>query len=132
MGLFDTVAAGAEPGPEFQGQLLSALLPSGSIDILFPSGLLGNGTYEIEWEGAMSAGPMAMPTGTGRVTMTGFDATMALVDGLPQEMKDQALPVMGMARGIAQVQDDGSLLWEIDATEPGTFKINGMDLMGMQ
>lgn len=131
LGLFD-LAPGAEPGPEFGGQLLQALLPDGSVDIVFPSGLLANGTYAIEWEGRMSAGPMAMPTGTGRVTMTGFDAAMGLVDGLPQEMKDQALPVMGIARGIAQVQDDGSLLWEIDATQPGTFKINGMDLMGMQ
>jgi hypothetical protein len=131
VGLFD-LAPGADPGPEFEGRLLQALLPDGTIDIVFPSGLLGNRTYEIEWEGRITAGPMAMPTGSGRVTMTGFDATLGLVDGLPQEMKDQVLPVMGMARGIARVQDDGSLLWEIDATRPGTFKINGMDLMGMQ
>ncbi|HMO09401.1 MAG TPA: hypothetical protein PKD10_17415 [Paracoccaceae bacterium] len=131
LGLFD-LAPGSRPGPEFEGQLLTALLPSGSVDIVFGAGLLGNRTYEIEWEGRISAGPMAMPTGTGRVTMAGFDDTMGLVDSLPQEMKDQALPVMGMARGIAQVQADGSLLWEIDATKPGTFKVNGMDLMGMQ
>lgn len=131
LGLFD-LAPGTEPGPEFEGQLLEALLPEGTVDIVLGAGLLSNTTYEIEWEGRMTAGPAAMPTGTGRITMTGFDDTMGLVDGLPQEMKDQALPVMGMARGIATVQEDGSLLWEIDATQPGTFKINGMDLMGMQ
>ncbi len=37
-----------------------------------------------------------------------------------------------MARGLAKDQGDGTLVWEIDATQPGTFKVNGMDLMGMQ
>lgn len=131
LGLLD-LPPGAEPGPEFDRQFMSATLPGGSLDFVFGAGLLGNRSYEIEWEGRMTAGPGDVPTGAGRVTMLGFDETMELVDTLPQEMKDQALPFMGMARGIARVQEDGSLLWEIDASRPGTLKINGMDLMGMQ
>ena len=131
LGLFD-LAPGAKPGPEFQGQLLQALLPDGSVDIVIAPGEVANALYTLNYEGRMTAGPGGMPTGTARVTATGYDAAVAVLDGAPDEMKSNLLPAMGMARGLAKVQPDGSLLWEIDATQPGTLVINGMDLMGMQ
>ena len=131
LGLFD-LEPGAEPGPEFQGNLMQALMPDGSVDIVIAPGEVANATYTLNYEGRMQAGPGGMPTGTARVTATGYDAAMAVLDGAPDEMKQNVLPVMGMARGLAKQQPDGSLLWEIDASKPGTLMINGMDLMGMQ
>lgn len=131
LGLFD-LPPGANPGPEFEGRMLQALMPQGTVTIAFPEGILANATYRLEWEGSMTAGPGRMPAGSGTVTATGYDAAMALVDALPVEMKGEILPVLGMARGLAKDAGDGTLVWEIDATEPGTFRINGMDLLGLQ
>jgi hypothetical protein len=131
LGLFD-LPPGAEPGPEFGGTLLSALMPDGTVGITLAPGEVANATYTLSYEGSMTAGPAAMPAGAGRITARGYDAAMALLDAAPDEVKGQLLPAMGMARGLARDQGDGTLVWEIDATQPGTLKINGMDLMGMQ
>ena len=131
LGLFD-LAPGAEPGPEFEGQMMQALMPDGTVDVVLAPGEVANATYTLNYEGRMQAGPGGMPTGTAKVTATGYDAAMKVLDGAPDEMKQQAMMAMGMARGLAKEQPDGSLLWEIDATQPGTLLINGMDLMGMQ
>jgi hypothetical protein len=131
LGLFD-LPLGTPPGPEFEGQMIQALMPDGSVDIVIAPGEVANATYTLNYEGRMQAGPGMMPTGTAKVTATGYDAAMAVLDGAPDEMKSDILPVMGMARGLAQEQADGSLLWDIDASQPGTFKVNGMDLMGLQ
>lgn len=131
LGLFD-LPEGAEPPEGFDMTLLSALMPDGTVGITLAPGEVANATYTLTYEGSMTAGPAAMPVGAGKVTATGYDAAMALLDGAPDDMKGQLLPAMGMARGLAKDQGDGTLVWELDATEPGTFKINGMDLMGMQ
>jgi hypothetical protein len=131
LGLFD-LPVGGKPGPEFEGQMMQALMPDGTVEIVIAPGEVANATYTLNYEGRMTAGPGGMPTGTAKVTATGFDAAMAVLDGAPDEMKSGVLPVMGMARGLAKEQADGSLLWEIDASQPGTLLINGMDLMGMQ
>ena len=131
LGLFD-LPVGGSPGPEFEGQMMQALMPDGSVDIVIAPGSVANATYTLNYEGRMQAGPGGLPTGTAKVTATGYDAAMKVLDGAPDEMKSDILPVMGMARGLAKEQPDGSLLWEIDATQPGTLMVNGMDLMGMQ
>lgn len=131
LGLLD-LPDGAEPPEGFEMTLLSALMPDGTVGITLAPGKVANATYSLTYEGSMTAGPAAMPAGAGKVTARGYDAAMALLDAAPDAMKSDILPVMGMARGIAQDQGDGTLVWDIDATQPGTFKINGMDLMGMQ
>jgi hypothetical protein len=132
LGLFD-LAPGSAPGPEFEGELLQALLPDGSVDIVLSPGSVANATYTLTYEGRMQAGPnMMMPTGTAKITATGYDAAMAALDGAPDEVKMELLPAMGIARQFATEQADGSLVWDIDASVPGTLKVNGMDLMGMQ
>jgi hypothetical protein len=111
---------------------LAALLPGGAVEItLAPGGVTGAG-YELTYEGSMTAGPMAMPAGAATVTLTGIDAIMAALQTAPDDIKSQALPGLGMAQGLASPGPDGELVWEIDATAPGSLKINGMDMMGGQ
>ena len=131
LGLFD-LAPGAAPGPEFEGQLLQALMPDGTVDIVLAPGEVANDLYALTYQGAMTAGPVAPPVGKATVTMTGLDAVMATLDSAPQEMKDQILPILGLAQGLAKPGTDGALTWEIDASTPGSLLVNGMDLMGMQ
>lgn len=131
LGLFD-LAPGAEPGPEFEGQLMQALMPDGSVDIVLAPGEIANDIYSLQYQGAMTAGPMSQPVGTATVTMVGLGEVMAVLDGAPQEMKDQILPILGVAQGLAKPGTDGALMWEIDASTPGSLLVNGLDLMGMQ
>lgn len=131
LGLLD-LPMGAEPPEGFDMTLLSALMPDGTVGIRLAPGEIANATYTLTYEGAMTAGPAAMPVGTGKVTAKGYDAAIAILDTAPAEMKSEALMVLGMARGLAKDQGDGTLVWDIDASTPGTFKVNGMDMMAMQ
>ena len=131
MALFD-MPAGSEPDQAMQDAALAALLPDGAVDItLAPGGLSGTG-YELTYEGDMTAGPMAMPAGSATLTLTGIDAVMAALQAAPDDVKGQMLPMIGMAQGMATAGPAGELVWEIDATTPGSVKINGMDMMGGQ
>lgn len=131
IGLLD-LPVGVEPGPEFEGAFLAALMPQGTVGIVLAPGEIGNAMYALEYQGEMTAGPSVMPVGKGRITATGFDDAVAVLDGAPQEVKSEILPVMGIARGLARPGPDGQLVWEIDGSTPGTLLINGLDLMAMQ
>lgn len=131
LGLFD-LPPGAEPGPEFEAAFMSALLPDGSVKLTLGSGEVTSPIYALTYQGSLTAGPMVAPTGSGTVTATGLDAVTAALDSAPQESKDQVLPLLGMARGLAKPGTDGALMWEIDASTPGNLIVNGMDLMGLQ
>jgi hypothetical protein len=39
--------------------------------------------------------------------------------------------MLGMAQGMAQPGVDGALVWEIDASTPGTLLVNGTDMSMM-
>ena len=117
-------------GPEFDANLLTALLPKGAVTITLNPGALTGVDYELTYEGAMVMGPdMELPTGQATVTLTGVDALMAALEGAPDDMKAQAMMGFGMAQGMAKVEGD-RLIWEIDAATPGSLAINGMPLMG--
>jgi hypothetical protein len=114
-----------------EAELMAALMPEGVVDVtLAPSNFKG-GLYELTYEGAMTAGPGAMPVGAGKVTMTGMDAVMGALQAGPPEMTGQFAPMLGMAAGMAKPGESGQLVWEIDATTPGTLLVNGTDLMMM-
>ena len=129
MALFD-MPPGSEPDPAMQDAALAALLPTGSVEITLAPGSVTGAGYELTDEGAMTAGPMAMPAGSATVTLTGIDAIMAALNAAPDDVKGQTLPMIGMAQGMATPGPAGELVWEIDATTPGSLLINGMDMMG--
>lgn len=122
--------AAAEPvDPALWGPLLAEFMPDGLVDITIAPGHLSGDVYEIRYEGVISAGPVSAPVGQGKVTARGLDAVQAaLMAAPPGEAGDTLMP-LGMAMGLARPGPDGTLEWEIDATVPGTLKINGIDLM---
>lgn len=121
------------PLPEgFDMQMLMALMPEGAVDITLAPGGMRNTSYDLSYEGAMSAGMGGMPTGSATLTLAGIDAIMAALAAAPPEMAGQVLPFVGMAQAMGQPGPDGALVWQIDASTPGSLLINGMDMMGMQ
>ena len=130
LGLFD-LPAGAEPDAAFQSNLLAALMPNKTVTIgLNPGGVSGDG-YELTYEGTMVAGPeMPMPTGKALITLTGIDKLQAALDAAPDDIKGQAMMGVGMAQGMAKTDENGALVWEIDASTPGSLSVNGTQMMG--
>ena len=130
MGLFD-LPDGMEPDAAFDAALLAALLPSGEVTIgLNPGAISGEG-YALSYEGAMNAGPETeIPTGTAKITLTGIEALQAALDAAPDDIKGQAMMGVGMAQGMAKTDANGALVWEIDASTPGSLSVNGTQMMG--
>ena len=129
LGLFD-LPDGAQPDDAFNKAMMAALLPKGTVTIgLNPGAVTGDG-YELTYEGTMVAGPdMPAPTGKATVTLTGLDKLQAALAAAPDDIKGQAMMGVGMAQGMAK-QDGDKLVWEIDASTPGSLSVNGTPMMG--
>lgn len=115
---------------EFNTKLRSAWLPKGTVTVtLNPGAVTGDG-YELTYEGSMAAGPdTPMPTGTAKVTLAGAEKLQAALNSAPDDIKAQAMMGFGMAQGMAK-QENGKLVWEIDASRPGALSVNGTPMMG--
>lgn len=126
-----TLPDGAEPDAGFDETLLAALLPNKTVTIgLNPGALTGDG-YELTYEGAMVVGPQSpIPTGTALITLTGIEKLQAALDAAPDDVKGQAMMGVGMAQGMAKPGANGELVWEIDASTPGSLSVNGTPMMG--
>ncbi len=130
LGLFD-LPAGTEPDAAFQANLLAALMPNKTVTIgINPGAVTGDG-YELTYEGSMVAGPeMPVPAGTAVITLAGIEKLQAALDAAPDDIKGQAMMGMGMAQGMAKTGADDELIWEIDASTPGSLSVNGTPIMG--
>ncbi len=126
----DFVTGPADPAA-FEGQLMLALMPEGVVDItLAPGGVVGP-IYELGYEGALSAGMAAMPTGAAKVTLKGMTALKAALATAPDEVGMQAAPMLAMAEGMAKPGDNGALVWALEITPEGGMLVNGVDVMAM-
>ena len=123
--------AGTQPDAAFQGKLMEAFMPDKTVIIgLNPGSIAGDG-YALTYTGSMVAGPeMSIPTGKATITLTGIDKLQAALNNAPDAMKAQAMMGVGMAQGMAKQGDNGSLVWEIDASTPGSVLVNGTPVMG--
>lgn len=117
--------------PATSAQMMAAFLPKGTVDITLAPGNITAPSYNLTYEGAMTAGPGGLPTGTAKVTMTGMDAVLAALQSGPPEMTGQIVPALVIAKGIATAEADGALVWNIDASTPGTLLVNGLDAMAI-
>lgn len=127
LGMLD-LPAGSPPPEGFDAQMLAALLPEGAVDITLAPGGIGAPAYALTYEGSMSAGPMAMPTGAAKIGMTGMDAVLAALQSAPPEMSQEILPVLAMAQGLAKPEGDG-LVWEVTMAPNGAVAVNGTELV---
>jgi hypothetical protein len=110
--------------------LAGQFMPSGNMDVELRPGLIKGADYEVTFEGAMTVGPGQMPVGKGVVRARGLDKVQAALAAAPPEVSGQVLMPMGMATGLAKTEADGTLVWEIDGSVPGSLKVNGNVMMG--
>ena len=130
LGLFD-LPKGEKPDAAFEANLLAALLPNKTVSIGMNPGAISGEGYELTYTGSMVAGPeMPVPTGMATITLTGLDKLQAALANAPDDIKGQAMMGMGMAQGMAKPGENGALVWEIDASKPGSLSVNGTPLMG--
>ncbi len=117
--------------PALNAQLLGELLPSGAVTITFAPGSVVNEAYTLGFEGAMSVGPAAPPTGSGRITATGIERVQEILGAAPPEVGAQALGMLGLAMGLSRPGEGDGVVWEIDASTPGQVLVNGTDMSAM-
>ena len=115
--------------PSLDTQLAPLFLPQGKVDIALAPGQAVGPLYTLTYEGAMAAGPGMMPTGTARITAQGLDKVQEELAKAPPEVSGQAMMPLGMAMGMAR-DEGGTLVWDIDASTPGSLKVNGTEMMG--
>ena len=117
--------------PEEDAKLLTALLPKGTVEISMGPSKVGSKLYELDFEGALTAGPVGVPVGVATVRAKGLDEVMKALQAAPPEMAGQAIPGLIAAKGMAKTESDGSLSWKIENTISGGVLVNGIDITKM-
>lgn len=123
-----------KPLPDTMGpQLLAALVPNGKFDVTFAPGKVVAPLYTLDFEGSATipTNGLTLPSGMGTVKATGMDAVIEAVNRGPAEVGQNVGMALSMARGIAKPGGVGELIWKLDGTVPGTFKINDLDLSAL-
>ena len=119
--------------PEIEQQLLAGLLPKGTATLTLGPSEIASKLSSVSYEGSLSFGPAAMPTGKATIRMKGLDEVIAALNAAPPEMGvGQMMPVFLMAKGLAKTESDGSLSWLIESTDGVGFTVNGVDPAKMQ
>jgi hypothetical protein len=117
--------------PDEDAKLLTALLPKGTVEIsMGPSKVTGK-LYDLDFEGAMTAGPVGVPLGAATIKAKGLDEVLKALQTAPPEMAGKAIPAVIAAKGMAKTEADGSLSWKIENTISGSVQVNGIDISKM-
>lgn len=117
---------------EFDKKVETAFLPTGSFTVALNPGFVAGDGYELTFQGDMLVDVASeIPTGKAVVTLTGADKIAAAIAAAPDDIRAEASMGFGMAQGMAKPDGD-KLVWEIDASTPGTVTVNGMPMMGGQ
>jgi hypothetical protein len=115
----------ADAGPAF----LAKFAPQGTIDASLNPTFVQSPIYRIDASGAMKIDLSGKtPTGSARVTMSGFDETLKVLQDAAAS-DPQVQQVMGgllAAKGFAKTEGE-KLLWEFELLN-NEFKINGVSL----
>jgi hypothetical protein len=111
--------------------LMQAFMPDGEVEVtLNPSNMTSN-IAALSAEGSLRFGPEVMPSGKGRVTMTGMTATRQALTKAPPEVGMQMAPALGMAEGMAKSGENGALYWDLELTRDGKVLVNGADMSAL-
>ncbi len=123
-----------KPEPVDEAVLAAAaeriLDPAAGLTLTLAPSRLASPLYEARFEGAMSvvpAEPEPAVSGTATVSLSGLDEIMALMQDHAATDPQAAQAAMGLtfAKGLAQVEPDGTAVWEIAVAESGAVTVNG-------
>jgi hypothetical protein len=126
----EVLSFAAPPAPDFGQMLAMAAMPNGNVTVsVAETGVAGEG-FGLTIDGTLQVGPMAMPTGTATVALTGVDTIIGHLNAAPEDVRSGAVPALAMARGLAKADGD-RLVWELEATPDGKMLVNGNDFSSM-
>lgn len=128
--LLSAVDFGAQIPDDLQASMLAALLPEGAVTFSLPADGMTAPLYTLTYEGSLSYAPESMPVGGAKITATGIPDVVTALQSAPPEAAMQITPFLAMAQGLAQPDDSGALVWNIEMTPEGGLLVNGTDLMG--
>jgi hypothetical protein len=117
--------------PEENAKLLTALLPKGTVEISMGPSKVTAKLYDLDFEGAMTAGPVGVPLGAATIKAKGLDEVLKALQTAPPEMAGKSIPAVIAAKGMAKTEADGSLSWKIENTISGSVLVNGIDISKM-
>jgi hypothetical protein len=116
----------------FENKLLPAIMPTGAITFRLNPTTVDSAAANLAMDGVISYGGGPMPTGSGLVSVKGFDEVVKAVSAAPPEMGLQsAVAGMLFVKGMGKAEDGGKLSWKIETTPEGGFLVNGLDPMKM-
>jgi hypothetical protein len=116
---------------EFDAKLLAAIIPSGSVSIGTETTRAIAKNYDLSVTGAMKAGPSVPPGGKATIRLKGLDEIVKALQAAPPEIgAAQAVGGLLMAKGFGKADGD-AIIWDIDATQPGSVLVNGIDVAKM-
>lgn len=116
--------------PEVEATLPMLALPDGGLTVTLNGTGVSNADYDLQIDGNMLIGLMGLPTGTGKVSLTGIDAITEMLGNAPEEVSAGALPGLAMVRGMSTAEGDAAV-WNIEGTPDGKLLVNGMDISPM-
>lgn len=120
-----------QQSPEFDAKMLAAIIPSGSVTIATEATQATSKVYDLAISGAMKAGPSSQPTGKATIRLKGLDEVVKALQASPPEMGlQQGVAGLLMAKGFGKADGD-ALVWEVDAMQPGSVLVNGIDVTKM-
>ncbi|WP_102222783.1 hypothetical protein [Acidimangrovimonas sediminis] len=128
--LVEALRSGTDPGrPEMKDKLAAAILPDGHFKLATSdSAVIGDG-YALTVDGnALIAPEGSTPSFDFLVTAKGYDTLLKAVDGMPDELKSKAVPMLMLARGFSKPGANGDLNWSIQSSPEGHLMINGQDM----
>lgn len=115
--------------PLVQPRLKSAIVPDGSFDLTIIPGTVTAPLYTLTYDGAATVTlDGTPPTGQGLITLTGIEGVIDALNKAPSEVVQTAGPAMALVRGMSKPGENGTIYWKLDATQPGKFTVNGLDL----
>ena len=118
--------------PDFDNELLPALLPGGTVTIGLGLSEMVSALYHLTAEGSMTAGPVATPQGQGIMKLKGLDETMTALQTAPPEMGMREIaPLLLLVKGLGKQGTDDYLSWAIESTPEGSITVNGTDITKM-
>lgn len=110
-------------------QLIPQLLPTGQVGIdVGPSNVTAP-AYTLDLQGGGTVGLTGTTQGTANISLEGIDRLTEALNAMPPEMIGQALGPLGLAQGLAQRGDDGTLLWDLELNMPGSLMVNGNEML---
>lgn len=108
--------------------LMQAFMPDGEVELSLNPSSVTAPISALSAEGSLRFGPEVMPSGKGRITMTGMTAARQALTKAPPEVGMQMNPALGMAEGMAKAGENGALYWDLELTRDGKVLVNGADL----